>query len=235
MTAVMFAGPSLWDMRGKIPEGITVLPPAQCGDLLAAWRNGATRIGLVDGFFGTCRSVWHKEILAVLAAGVPVLGAASLGALRAAECAPFGMQGVGRVYHDYAMGRRWSDADVALIHGPAETGFMPLSVPLVDADDTLDALLTSGAIEQAESDLLRIASRDLGFANRTWAGIFAVSGLPEARKAGLCQMATQRRPAVKARDALRLALALQEACPHRTLPDFARTIHFVALEKSLPE
>ena len=92
MTAVMFAGPSLWDMRGKIPEGITVLPPAQCGDLLAAWRNGATRIGLVDGLFGTCRSVWHKEILAVLAAGVPVLGAASLGALRAAECAPFGMQ-----------------------------------------------------------------------------------------------------------------------------------------------
>ncbi|MGV9708646.1 TfuA-like protein [Streptomyces sp. NPDC003483] len=36
--------------------------------------------------------------------GVKAIGAASIGALRAAELAPFGMFGVGRIYTAYARG-----------------------------------------------------------------------------------------------------------------------------------
>ncbi|MEJ0097006.1 MAG: TfuA-like protein [Bauldia sp.] len=46
---------------------------------------GASVIGLVDGVFENVASVWHKEILYALSEGVQVFGAASMGALRAAD------------------------------------------------------------------------------------------------------------------------------------------------------
>ena len=52
-------------------------------------------IGIVDGFFHQQPSVWHREILYALSQGVPVFGGASMGALRAAELADYGMTGVG--------------------------------------------------------------------------------------------------------------------------------------------
>ena len=41
--------------------------------------EGATVIGLIDGFFENVASVWHKEILFALSEGVQVFGAASMG------------------------------------------------------------------------------------------------------------------------------------------------------------
>lgn len=67
------------------------------GDLLRL----APRPGIVDGSFHQTRAVRHKEILALIDAGVTVLGAASMGALRAAELDTYGMIGVGRVYDDF--------------------------------------------------------------------------------------------------------------------------------------
>ena len=77
------------------PPGVDAARPGEAGDLYRAARGGARVIGLVDGVFEDRPTVWHKEILWALDRGVRVLGAASLGALRAAECAPFGMEGVG--------------------------------------------------------------------------------------------------------------------------------------------
>ena len=61
-------------------------------------------IGLIDGYFDGVPAVAHKEILWALDQGIRVLGAASMGALRAAELAPFGMEGVGAIWRDYADG-----------------------------------------------------------------------------------------------------------------------------------
>ena len=48
-----------------------------------------------------------------MAAGTQVFGAASMGALRAAELAPFGMIGVGAIFAAYRDGRLTGDDEVA--------------------------------------------------------------------------------------------------------------------------
>ncbi len=122
---VLFAGPSLYGADYN-RSGLDVRPPARQGDLHRAVLDGATAIGLIDGVFGFVPSVWHKEILFALKAGVHVLGAASLGALRAAECADFGMEPVGTIALSYLDGERIEDGDVCLAHAPEEMAFMPL-------------------------------------------------------------------------------------------------------------
>lgn len=134
---IVFVGPTLPDAQRIAGDAITVLPPAVQSDILQATERGATAIGLVDGNFEQVAPVWHKEILYALTQGVQVFGAASMGALRAAECAPFGMTGIGEVYRQYAQCERVDDADVALIHSPAELGHLPLTLPLVNVDMTL--------------------------------------------------------------------------------------------------
>ena len=105
MTAIVFAGPSIYGFDEAILAAVEIRPPAACGDILRACRDNAARIGLIDGIFESGPSAWHKEILFALSAGIEVFGAASMGALRAAECHHFGMQGVGRVFEQYRSGR----------------------------------------------------------------------------------------------------------------------------------
>jgi len=50
------------------------------------------------GYFEIVPTVWHKEILWAMDRGIHVYGGASIGALRAAELADFGMTGIGQIY-----------------------------------------------------------------------------------------------------------------------------------------
>jgi hypothetical protein len=168
---VLFVGPSLPDAAALCGTGIHVRPPAAHGDVLAAVRDGAAAIGIVDGNFEHVAPVWHKEILYALDQGVAIFGAASMGALRAAECDSFGMIGVGRIYQDYASGRRIDDADVALLHGPAELGYPALSLPLVNVEATLKRLDDMKTLEKSEIARFRNAARTLFYKDRTWSTI----------------------------------------------------------------
>src|SRR5690606_15788978 len=140
MKRIVFAGPSLHRDDADAARGIEIRPPARKGDLLVAARDGAAIMGLVDGYFETEPSVWHKEILYCLDQGIVVAGAASMGALRASECAAFGMIGIGRIFQDYHDGRRRADADVAVLHAPAELQHMALTLALVDVELTFEAM-----------------------------------------------------------------------------------------------
>lgn len=173
---ILFAGPSLPDATALCGPDIDARPPAAHGDVLAAVRVGATAIGIVDGNFEQVAPVWHKEILHALEAGVAVFGAASMGALRAAECDSFGMIGIGRIYADYASGRRVDDADVALLHGPAELGYPALSLPLVNVEATLERL---GGLDQGDLSRLRDAARRLFYKDRTWPTILEAADTAE--------------------------------------------------------
>ena len=77
-----FLGPSLPAAQAR---GFRLFPPARQGDVWRALELGARAIALIDGVFESQPSVWHREILDALDAGVPVFGGASMGALRAAE------------------------------------------------------------------------------------------------------------------------------------------------------
>lgn len=168
---VIFAGPSFGTdierLRAEYPS-IAFRGPAARGDILQAVQDGAWAIGIVDGYFGEVPSVWHKEILYALQRDVVVVGGASMGALRAAECAAFGMVGIGTIYEDYADGRLIDDEAVALVHAPEELGWLPLSIPWVDLQPTIDGLYRDGALSLAEHKMLLLAGRSLHFSERTY-------------------------------------------------------------------
>ena len=137
---VLFAGPSLAkdlpQLRMRTIPDLILAAPAACGDIAKATVEGATAIGIVDGYFEASRAIWHKEVLFALCSGVRVAGAASMGALRAAECSSFGMIGIGEVFSRYASGDLVDDADVAQIYAPAELGYLSLSEPWVNVEPT---------------------------------------------------------------------------------------------------
>src|SRR5512137_1082988 len=111
---VVFLGPSL-----PIEKAYQILQaeyrsPAKRGDIFRASEEGAEIICLIDGvFFQEC-SVAHKEVIYALEAGAKVLGASSMGALRASELDVYGMEGVGAIYKAYKSGQLVSDDEVAL-------------------------------------------------------------------------------------------------------------------------
>ena len=127
-------------------------PPAAHGDVLRAALRRPRAIGLVDGVFERVPAVWHKEILFALSEGVHVYGAASMGALRAAELDAFGMRGVGDVYRAYADGVLEDDDEVAVAHADAEHGFRALSDAMVDVRATLAAAVAAGVVDGATAD-----------------------------------------------------------------------------------
>ncbi|MDH7802338.1 MULTISPECIES: TfuA-like protein [unclassified Rhizobium] len=175
MKPVVFAGPSIHGIAPEQISGLDLRGPAACGDIFDAVRKGARTIGLIDGLYGDCAAVWHKEILFALTSGVTVLGAASMGALRAAECAAFGMIGIGEIFEAYRDGQRFSDADVAVSHAPGELDYRPLTIALVDAEATLEAC--RNAITHEDHDALLHSARKLHFTRRTWRSIAAEANL----------------------------------------------------------
>lgn len=159
---IAFAGPSASGLA--VPDGIEVRPPAVCGDLAELLERPPLAVALIDGCFKQAPTVWHSEIVSLLAMGTRVLGGASLGALRAAELDRFGMVGVGHIYHAYRAGILIRDDAVMLEHGPAELGYVALTVPLVDAEYALAQAGLPPAIARA---MLRIV-RTTPYESRDW-------------------------------------------------------------------
>jgi len=213
----LFIGPTLHGRKADL-SGLKVLPPARQGDIASAVLAGATAVGLVDGLFDAVAAVWHKEILYALARGVRVLGAASMGALRAAECARFGMEPVGVIAQSYASGERRDDADVCLAHCPAELGYAPLSEPLVDAEATIGGLVALGRLDAADAARLLQAARDLFFADRTVPAMLRRAGFPRDDAEQVAASYEQCRVSVKADDALLLVKRLQQLGDRHAVP-----------------
>ncbi len=170
---VVFLGPSLRRDRAQSILDAIYLPPAGQSDLLSAvaiYRPDA--IGLIDGVFLERPAVWHKEILYALNQGIAVYGASSMGALRAAETAAFGMIGVGEIYQRYASGELIDDDEVALVYGPGETGYQPLSEPMVNVRATLQLAWKAGIISEPLYHQLIAIAKSIYFPDRTFASIF---------------------------------------------------------------
>jgi len=155
MSDVIFVGPSLAGGEAlRRIDAVTVRGPAGAGDILEAVEAGAHRIGLIDGYFDQRLAVWHKEILWALSRGVHVYGAASMGALRAAELSPFGMRGVGVIFDWYRSGLIEADDEVAVVHQDEETDYRSVSEALVNIRATLVAARREGLIDREQEELL---------------------------------------------------------------------------------
>jgi hypothetical protein len=197
---VAFLGPSLPAAAARRLRGVRVLPPARAGDVLAVLPARPLAIALVDGLFDTTPSVWHRELLAALEAGVAVFGGASLGALRAAELSAQGVVGVGRVFGWYRDGVIDDDGEVALLHADAEHGFRPLTVPLVQVRAAAEAARAAGELDARAAAVLIRAAAGLHYTERSWAAVLAAARIPAPRRRALAALLPSL-PDVKAADA----------------------------------
>jgi hypothetical protein len=173
MTVHVFAGPSLSGSPVLELDGVCPHPPIAHGDVyrLRASRDDAVLI--VDGVYQHTAPVRHKEILDLHAAGVPVYGTASLGALRACELQGHGMTGLGTVFGWYRDGRLVSDADVALTHGDEDIGFRAFTHALVSILSVADRLVADGRLDPAAASRTVELARSVHFSMRTNAALLA--------------------------------------------------------------
>jgi hypothetical protein len=184
MIAVIFAGPSLPPPAAPRVAGLEWRPPVRQGDLYLAALSNPAIIGVIDGYFELVPTVWHKEILWAMAQGIHVYGAASIGALRAAELANFGMKGIGHVYRQFHTGQLMDDDEVAVLHGPAEVDYVQVTEAMINVRATLDRALQLGVVEPALAQALVSIAKSLFYKDRTYESILktaAEHGLaPEA-------------------------------------------------------
>ncbi|MGE5832246.1 MAG: TfuA-related McrA-glycine thioamidation protein [Methanomicrobiales archaeon] len=165
-SAVVFLGPSLERGAARRILDADYRPPAARGDITRAAGEGARVIGLIDGVFFQESSVGHREILAAIKAGVRVVGASSMGALRASELHTLGMEGVGEVFRMYRDGILVSDDEVALAFDPESC--TALSEPLVNIRATVARALDEGTIDRAAGEALLAAAVSLYYPDRTY-------------------------------------------------------------------
>lgn len=182
MRVFAFGGPSLTPDDRAAMADIIWLPPAQAGDLLALKATSGDRVCLIDGYFDHRPSVRHKEILYLLARGMTVFGAASMGALRAAEMRSLGMRGVGAIYRGFADGRLTGDDEVALVHGPEEWGWKALTLPLVDCRAAVHRALRAQFIDSCEARLILSAAASQHFSEREWSLVLQETSLSPSRQ-----------------------------------------------------
>jgi hypothetical protein len=164
----IFAGPTISHNQIKQHLDCLCLPPVCHGDILQVLEARPTAIGIIDGYFEGAPSVWHKEILYALDQGVHVFGSSSMGALRAAELYPFGMQGVGKIFQWYKGGVIEADDEVAVLHGPAEVGYLAVSEPLVNIRATLAEAERQGKISSEQKGLLIENAKATYYKDRSW-------------------------------------------------------------------
>jgi hypothetical protein len=202
----VFVGPSAGHV--VLPLGVDRFAPAALGAIWRAVELGYERIALVDGLFGCVPSVWHKEILYALSHGVTVLGASSMGALRAAELAPYGMIGVGAIFRFYRANLLSDDDEVCLLHQPLERGFQPLSLAMVSIRRTLASMARAGDIARPAAEASCRAMKRRHFSQRTSDALREVFR-DNAPQPDLALAAFQRRYVdLKVRDYQRLESAL---------------------------
>jgi hypothetical protein len=225
MHKCLFVGPSV-DFR-LMPSSIHVFGPAQLGSIYRAVESGYKTIGLIDSFFGNVPTPWHKELLFAMWYGVEVYGAASMGAIRAAELCRYGMKGVGRIFQAYRLGILTDDDEVCVLHSNQEFGFSPLTYPMINIRYTLRAMRKRQLLDwdkgrrianQLKS--LHFGERDMESINRVFEDL-CVSQLFPAFQTLYVDM--------KRSDAVVLAEKIACTSGARTRPDwiFPKTLHWI--------
>jgi hypothetical protein len=241
MIACIFTGPTLSATDARAELDAVYLPPAAQGDVYRAALLRPRLIGIIDGYFECVPAVWHKEILWALTQGIHVYGSASMGALRAAELASFGMQGVGEIFAAYRDGILEDDDEVAVTHGPDETGFRPLSEAMVNIRTTLAAAEAAGVLSASSRRALEEVAKGLFYPDRLYPLILrrAVErDVPQAELDAFRGWLPRGQVNQKRADAVTMLRAMREALagglpPKRVTFRLARSVHWEAARRSL--
>ncbi|HEV8327543.1 MAG TPA: TfuA-like protein [Nitrospiraceae bacterium] len=173
----VFTGPTINHDEARQELDAVYLPPVSQGDVYRVALRRPFAIGIIDGYFDRVPAVWHKEILWAMAQGIHVFGASSMGALRAAELAMFGMEGIGWIFQAFRDGILEDDDEVAIAH---KADYTPLSEAMVNIRRTLEKAEIEGLVSSSSRLTLTSATKQLYYPDRTYPRILA-----EARRMGL--------------------------------------------------
>ncbi len=219
MSLYVFLGPTLgWDEARRELDA-HFCPPAAVGDVYRVACRHPRAIGIVDGFFERMPSVWHKEILWAMSEGIHVFGAASMGALRAAELADFGMEGVGRIFSAFRSGEVEDDDEVAVAHADAEHGYRAASEAMVNIRATLAAATAQAVVAGSTRARLEAIAKDLFYWDRNYERVVREGlegGLPPAEIEALRKWLPGGRVDAKREDALTMLRAMRPFAHERS-------------------
>ena len=168
MSVYIFTGPTISPAEARAELDAVYLPPAAEGDVYRVALKRPQAIGIIDGYFQSTPTVRHKEILWAMSRGIHVFGSSSIGALRAAELAVFGMEGVGAIFEFYRDGVLEDDDEVAIVHGPPEIGFLAGSEAMVNIRQTLRKAELVGIISKKLGTVLEKIGKDLFYPDRNY-------------------------------------------------------------------
>lgn len=193
----IFTGPTISPTKAAETLDATYLPPVKYGDVYRLCELYQPQvIGIIDGYFNQVPAVWHKEILWAIDQGISVFGAASMGALRAAELDQFGMTGCGKIYEAYQAGilppfnnEAFEDDDeVAVVHSPAELGYLPVSDAMVNIRFSFAKALQHNIIDLEMCKQLTQIAKTFFYPDRQYARIFATAQQQGLTEAGLSKL-----------------------------------------------
>ncbi|MFF7403017.1 TfuA-like protein [Streptomyces murinus] len=152
MAVHVFVGPSCPE-----PEVVRNFPdviphrPVRHGDLFSDGIKQGDVVVILDGVYHHQLALRHKEILDAIDRDVILVGAASIGALRAVELESHGMIGVGQVFRWYREGIFDGDDAVSVAHGDSGS-LVGLNIPLVNL---YSAMIIAHAEEVIDAEQMR--------------------------------------------------------------------------------
>ncbi|WP_199724239.1 TfuA-like protein [Corallococcus sp. AB011P] len=218
MAIYVFVGPTFPVAEARAELDAIYLPPAAQGDVYRACLNEPQAIGIIDGYFERVPSIWHKEILWAMAQGIHVYGSASMGALRAAELHPFGMEGVGAIFEAFQRGELEDDDEVAVVHASAEDGYRPLSDAMVNIRATLAKAVAQGVISADSQGALERMAKSLHYVERSYGVLLAQAsgwGLPSSELDALRAFLPEGKVDQKRADARAMLRLMREQLPRQ--------------------
>ncbi len=168
LQTVVFAGPSAPPeaIRTALP-GAFLAPPIQRGDLYKYRLLNFSVFVIIDGVFTNALAVSPREVVDTLRDGAAIIGASSMGALRAADCAPAGTLGYGRIYRLFRRRALSSEDEVAVATFP-EPPFAPISLALVDIRFALRTACRNALLSPEQAGRLIKVAVAMRYPDRTW-------------------------------------------------------------------
>ncbi len=172
MLPIIFLGPSLkLELAKRILPFADFRPPARKGDFNEILKTDAQLIGFIDGVFLQDYPPTPIEVYKLLKKkDVFVIGAASLGALRAVELEKFGMKGIGKIFELYKKGILDSDDEVAVTF--SIQNYKLESEALIDIRYTLYHACKDGIIDGETKRILKKTAKRIYFPDRTYGELF---------------------------------------------------------------
>ncbi|MHB8178196.1 MAG: TfuA-like protein [Vulcanimicrobiaceae bacterium] len=179
----VFCGPSLPPHDRGIFPGVTYLPPASRGDVARAAERFDALL-LLDGVFHHDLAPSPKEVYAA-SQRIALFGAASMGALRVAECAPYGAVPLGIIARWYINAIINGDDEVAVLTHPQTHA--ALSVPCVNVRYVAWLAKRRGFLSARQAERLVYDARRIFYMERTWKDVIAcVPSQAQAHLANIC-------------------------------------------------